>query len=132
MANKPAVQGLGSADRREDWLPLSLTLRVTDLPSNTTENDVKSFFEDRIQRSHGKQVVEAVGPICSAANSTRSTTVSFCSHNAAQKALDLKPSNRRLTAFDGGASTLNLDDSFSDLTTIHYAANPETGKPDIE
>lgn len=109
------------------------TLRVTGLPSKAKQSDVKHFFTERINRKHGRQIVESVGPICGhASRSTKRTTVSFSSSKTAQKALNLGEPNRRLTAENGGAETITLDAGFLDLTTLHSSINPATGKPDIE
>lgn len=109
------------------------TLRITGLPPNCEERDVEHFFNERIIRHHGRQIIERVGPISSHGSGiTKRTTVSFSSHNTAQKALDLLETNRRLTAEKGGAGTITLDHTFLDLTTLHSSVNPETGKPDIE
>lgn len=109
------------------------TLRITGLPSKCVESDVEHFFNERIQRHHGKQIIERVGPISSyRGGSTKRTTVSFSSRNTAQKALDLPETNRRLTAENGGSEIITLDHTFIDLTTLHSSVNPETGKPDIE
>lgn len=109
------------------------TLRITGLPPNCEESDVKHFFNERIIRHHGRQIIERVGPISSYGSGiTKRTTVSFSSRNTAQKALDLPETNRRLSAEKGGFGTITLDHTFIDLTTLHSSANPETGKPDIE
>lgn len=109
------------------------TLRITGLPSNCEESDVEHFFKERIQRHHGRQIIERVGPICSSgSDNTKRTTVSFSSRNTAQKALDLPETNRRLSAENGGSGTIILDHTFIDLTTLHSSVNAETGKPDIE
>ena len=109
------------------------TLRLAGLPLNTQQSDVQHHFTERIKRKHGRRVIESVGPICDHANrSTKRTTVSFSSHNTAKKAFELEEANRRLSAEHGGAETVTLDASFLDLTTLHSANNPATGKPDIE
>ena len=109
------------------------TLRVAGLPTNTEQSDVKHFFTERINRKHGRQIVESVGPICAhGSRITKRTTVSFSSYKTAQRALKLGEPNRRLSAENGGAETITLDASFLDLTTLHSSVNPETGKPDIE
>lgn len=109
------------------------TLRISGLPPNCEESDVKHFFNERITRSHGKQIIECVGPICSyGIGITKRTTVSFSSRNTALKALDLQETNRRLSAENGGSGIITLDHTFHDLTTLHSSVNPETGKPDIE
>lgn len=109
------------------------TLRVANLPTKTEQNDVKEFFTERIKRTHGRQIVESVGPICShASRVTKRTTVSFSSRKTAQKALNLEETQRRLNAVNGGAETITLDAGFLDLTTLHSSNNPATGKPDIE
>lgn len=110
-----------------------LTLRVTGLPPNTQEKDVRDFFVERISRKYGRQIVEVVGPICAQSNrSTRSTTVSFSSPKTAQKAISLEETSRKFHAENGGSETITLDSSFRDLNTIHSSDNPNTGKPDIE
>lgn len=109
------------------------TLRITGLPPNCTESDLLHFFKERIQRHHGKQIIEGVGPISShGSDNTKRTTVSFSSRNTAQRALGLPETNRRLSAENGGSGIINLDHTFIDLTTLHSSVNPETGKPDIE
>ena len=109
------------------------TLRVANLPTKTQEGDVKNFFEERIQRKHGRQIVESVGPICAhSSRVTKRTTVSFSSCNTAQKAIALEETSRRLYAENGGSETITLDHGFQDLTTLYAADNPGTGKPDIE
>lgn len=109
------------------------TLRITGLPPNCEERDVEHFFNERITRHRGRQIIERVGPITSYGSGiTKRTTVSFSSHNTAQKALDLQETNRRLSAEKGGSGIITLDHSFLDLTTLHSSVNPETGKPDIE
>lgn len=109
------------------------TLRVAGLPANTEQSDVKQFFEERISRRHGRQIVESVGPICDHANrTTKRTTVSFSSYRTAQKALSLPEPKRWFHAENGGAETITLDDRFEALTTLYSSVNPKTGKPDIE
>lgn len=109
------------------------TLRVSGLPALTQESDVWHFFEQRVGRRHGRHIIESVGPICDHGNrETKRTTVSFSSHNVAQRAIDLSLSNRRFVAERGGVSEVNLDATFRDLTTLHQGNNPATGKPDIE
>lgn len=109
------------------------TLRITGLPQYCEESDVKQFFNERIQRQRGRQIIERVGPISSYGSGiTKRTTVSFSSCNTAQKALDLPETNRRLSAENGGSGTITMDHTFIDLTTLHSSVNPETGKPDIE
>lgn len=109
------------------------TLRITGLPPNCEEKDVEHFFNGRIQRHRGRQIIERVGPISSYGGGiTKRTTVSFSSRNTAQKALDLPETNRRLTAENGGSGTISLNHTFVDLTTLHSSVNPKTGKPDIE
>lgn len=109
------------------------TLRITGLPPKCEERDVEQFFNERITRHHGRQIIERVGPISSYGSGiTKRTTVSFSSHNTAQKALDLQETNRRLSAEKGGSETINLDHTFLDLTTLYSSVNPDTGKPDIE
>jgi len=115
--------------------PRQQTLRVSGLPPLTQEGDVRQFFEDRITRKHGRNIVESVGPICDHANrQTKRTTVSFSSHNAAVKALELLPKERRFGAERGGVETITLDHAFKDLTTLHSKNNPAAGKgkPDVE
>ena len=109
------------------------TLRVAGLPRLTQESDVRQFFEERITRRHGRNIVESVGPICDHANrQTKRTTVSFSSHSTAQKALELPPNQRRLSAERGGVEQITIDSTFRDLTTLHSKDNPATGKPDVE
>lgn len=109
------------------------TIRVTGLPTNTSKTDVQQFFNERVVRKHGRQIVELVGPICDhSTRITKRTTVSFSSHNTAQKALNLEETSRRFIAESGGAETITLDHSFRDLTTLHATNNPTTGKPDID
>ncbi|MCJ1423906.1 hypothetical protein MMC29_001791 [Sticta canariensis] len=109
------------------------TLRVAGLPSKTEQSDVKHFFTERINRKHGRQIVESVGPICGHGDRiTKRTTVSFSSCKTAQKALKLGEPSRRLSAENGGAETITLEASFRDLTTLHSSVNPETTKPDID
>ena len=109
------------------------TLHITGLPPNTQERDVRSFFEERIKRKHGRQVVEVVGPICGqSSRTTKNTTVSFSSPRTAQKALSLEETSRKLLAEQGGSETISLNSSFKDLTTLHSSDNPDTGRPDIE
>lgn len=113
--------------------PVQQTLRLSGLPALTQESDVRHFFEQRVERRHGRHMIESVGPICDHANrETKRTTVSFSSHNVAQKAIDLPLSNRRFGAERGGVSEVTLDATFRDLTTLHQGNNPATGKPDIE
>lgn len=109
------------------------TLRVAGLPPKTQIRDVKQFFTERVRRSHGRQIVELVGPICGhSSRVTKRTTVSFSSHHTAEKALALEETNRRLSAEAGGAETISLDHAFRDLTTLYESNNPSTGKPDVE
>lgn len=109
------------------------TIRVTGLPPNASKTDVQNHFNERVVRKHGRQIVELVGPICDhSTRITKRTTVTFSSHNTAQKALNLEETSLRLIAESGGAETITLDHSFRDLTTLHTSNNPATGKPDIE
>ena len=122
---------LQSHDRR--MISTQQTLRLAGLPSKTKQSDVMHFFTERINRKHGRQIVESVGPICGhPSRSTKHTTVSFSSYKTAQKALNLGEVSRRMIAENGGAETITLDASFLDLTTLHSSINPATGKPDIE
>lgn len=108
------------------------TLRVTGLPQLTQIGDVENFFSDRIQYK-GRKIIESVGPISQSAMSQKmQTTVSFSSHEAANKALKLGRANRRLTAVKGGAEYITIDYGFEDITTLHTSNNPVTGHPDIE
>lgn len=109
------------------------TIRVTGLPTNASKRDVEQHFNERVDRKHGRQRVELVGPICDhSTRVTKRTTVSFSSHKTAVKALSLEETSRRLVAEAGGAETITLDHSFRDLTTLHTSNNPTTGKPDID
>lgn len=113
--------------------PNQQTLRVAGSPENTQTSDVNHFFVERINRRHGRQIVEFVGPICDhSSRITKRTTISFSSRNTALKALDLEETSRHLTAEHGGRETITLDYGFQDLTTLHASKNPKTGKPDIE
>lgn len=108
------------------------TLRVTGLPYLTQIEDVENFFSDRIQYK-GRKIIESVGSISQSAMSQKmQTTVSFSSHEAANKALKLGHANRRLTAVKGGAEYITIDHGFEDITTLHTSNNPVTGRPDIE
>ena len=108
------------------------TLRVTGLPWLTQTKDVKKFFRDRIP-SKGRQIIESIGPLSPAAISqTMQTTVSFSSHEAAKRALELEHASRRLTRVEGGSEYITINHGFEDITTLHTSINPETGRPDIE
>lgn len=109
------------------------TLRVAGLPPKTQSADVYNFFNERINRRHGRHIVVFVGPVCDhSSRITKRITVSFSSRNTAQKALDLEETSRQLMAEQGGRETITLDHTFQDLTTLHASNNPSTGKPDIE
>lgn len=108
------------------------TLRMTGLPSSTQIEHVENFFGERINRN-GRRIIETVGPISQDAMSRKmQTTVSFSSHDAAQQALNLEYSRRRLIAMNGEAEYIALNHEFEDITTLHSSANPMTGHPDIE
>ena len=113
--------------------PSQQTLRVAGLPPKTSQSDLQHFFDERINRKHGRQVVECIGPVCDhSSRNTKRTTVSFSSHNTAQKAFELEETSRQFIAEKGGRETITLDHTFQDLTTLHASNNPSTGKPDIE
>ena len=108
------------------------TLRLTGLPQLTQVEDVENFFRDRI-KNKGRKILESVGPFSrNAISQTMQTTVSFSSHDAAQKALKLAYDRRRFGAVKGGSEHISLNHSFEDITTLHTSKNPETGRPDIE
>ena len=112
--------------------PIQKTLRITGLPLETHQDDVRTFFESHV-RSQGRQSVEAIGPICLELGAkTNQTTVTFSSPIAAQQALNLDHPTRQLTAVRGGREIISLDHEFRGITTLQSFANPDTGKPDIE
>ena len=108
------------------------TIRITNLPSATHQEDIVEFFSDRVNRK-GRQVVEEIGPLSTdAVSNTKLSTVTFSSDDVAQKAVDLEYGKRRLKALAGGDSVITLDHEFKDITTLYSSDNPSTGEPDIE
>ena len=105
------------------------TLRMRGLPLGVDEDDIVQFFGDRIRKSPGKKIVRSIGPLYYDGNTASvSTTVTFSSHNTAQKALQLDRHQRTFRKFH----CVELDHEFKDITILHSSNNPQTGRPDVE
>ena len=109
------------------------TLRISGLPPATCTEDIENFFNERIN-SKGRQIIEAVGPVCGSDSSdiTKHTTVTFSSNSLAEKALGLEYARKRFLAVRGGDNHIRLDHEFKDMTTLFSSDNPESAEPDIE
>ena len=123
------------------------TLRLQNLPTDTTEQDIVKFFDARLNAyvshlnfglSQGDRSLKApalaynsagvhpyiqrVGVIDSSPDSMdQRATVTFWSHSLANQAK--KFSNEHFWASHGGVSKVQIDDDFLGLTTIYSSTN---------
>lgn len=105
------------------------TLRIRGLPPSVTDDDLIYWFEQRVNKSAGKSIIQSIGQLCIDGNTlTTSTTATFSSNGIARKALAL---DRQSRAWDG-THQIELDHEFNDITVLYKTDNPLTGKPDIE